>query len=310
MIITVTMNPAIDKTVEIDTFIHKGLNRISKVEYDAGGKGINVSKTIRELGGQSVATGFLAGNNGKTISNILETMEITSDFVWVSGETRTNTKVIEKDASLTELNEMGPAITEADIEVLKEKLLLYANEEAIFIFAGSIPAGVSKSIYGELIGLVKGKGAKVLLDADGEAFKNAIEKAPDMIKPNHVELAEYTGLSEGAAIEELVKEAEKIKEKGISNIVISMGKEGALFLLEDYKAKCPGIKIEAHSAVGAGDAMVAAFAYAMDHHLSKEETAKLCMAASAGAVTTIGTKPPSKDVVDKLLKQVVVSKSI
>ena len=104
MIITVTMNPAIDKTVEIEQLVPNGLNRIQKVEYDAGGKGINVSKTIHELGGESLAMGFLGGNAGKTIENVLTSWNIQHDFIWVEGETRTNTKVFEKSGGVTELN--------------------------------------------------------------------------------------------------------------------------------------------------------------------------------------------------------------
>ncbi len=308
MIVTVTMNPAIDKTVEVEELVCRGLNRIRKVEYDAGGKGINVSKTIRELGGDSVATGFLGGNNGQVIANVLEGKGISCDFVWVSGETRTNTKVIEDDGSLTELNEPGPVISDKDICDLKSKLSGYADKNTMFIFAGSIPTGVSKEIYREMICLVKEKGASVLLDADGEAFSRSIEANPDIIKPNQVELEGYLGLQEGTDFTELIEAAESIKEKDVRNIVVSMGKDGALFLLEDYMVKCPGLSIKAHSAVGAGDAMVAALAYAWDHQLGKEETVKLCMAASAGAVTTIGTKPPSRDVVDDLMRQVKIER--
>ena len=308
MIVTVTMNPAIDKTVEVEKLVCRGLNRIRKVEYDAGGQGINVSKTIHELGGHSVATGFLGGNNGQIIANVLKEKGIACDFVWVSGETRTNTKVVEDDGSLTELNELGPMIDDKDICELKSKLLGYADKNTMFIFAGSIPAGVSKDIYREMICLLKEQGASVLLDADGEVFSRTIEAIPNIIKPNRVELEGYLGLQEGTETLELIKVAESIKKKGVKNIVVSMGENGALFLLEDYKARCPGLSIKAHSAVGAGDAMVAALAYAWDHQLEKEETVKLCMAASAGAVATIGTKPPSRKVVDDLMKQVKIER--
>ena len=304
MIVTVTMNPAIDKTVEVGQFVSRGLNRIRKVEYDAGGKGINVSKTIHELGGTSVATGFLGGNNGQVIANVLKEKGIACDFVWVDGETRTNTKVVEDDGSLTELNEPGVWISEESISQLEQKLLGYANPNTLFVFSGSIPAGVPKEIYGELISLVKSKGAAALLDADGEVFRMSVEAIPDYIKPNQVELEGYLKLHKDASVAELVKGAEGIKAKGIQNIVVSMGKDGALFLLEGYRAKCPGISVKAHSTVGAGDAMVAALAYAWDRKLGKEETVKLCMAVSAGAVTTVGTKPPSKNVVDDLMNQV------
>ena len=306
MIVTVTMNPAIDKTIEIDKFIYNGLNRIQKVEYDAGGKGINVSKTICELGGKSIATGFLGGNNGKLIDNVLKKCGITSDFVWVSGETRTNTKVVEADGTLTELNEPGALVRDEDIQKLKDKLLTYANEETIFIFAGSIPNTVSKDIYRELISVVKEKGAYVLLDADGEAFGKALESKPNMIKPNRAELEAYLGVSAESNTSRLLDAAKGIRQTGIENIVVSMGQDGALFLMENDEFMCDGLSVEVSSTVGAGDAMVAAFAYARECKLSKEETVKLCMATSAGAVTTVGTKPPSKELVDELKKQVYV----
>ena len=303
MIVTVTMNPAIDKTIEIDKFIYNGLNRIRKVQYDAGGKGINVSKTICELGGQSIATGFLGGNNGKLIDNVLRDYGIISDFVWVSGETRTNTKMVEDDGTLTELNEAGAFVCDEDIQKLKEKLLDYANEQTIFVFAGSIPSGVAKDIYRELICLVKERGSYVLLDADGEAFCKAVEANPNMIKPNKVELEAYLGLRAVSGISELIDAAKNMKRKGIENIVVSMGGEGALFLMGDDEFLCEALPVKVASTVGAGDAMVAAYAYAWERKLSKEETVKLCMATSAGAVTTTGTKPPSKELVYELLEK-------
>lgn len=210
MIITVSMNPAIDKTVEIGKLIPGGLNRIQKVEYDAGGKGINVSKTIRELGGESIATGFLGGNAGKTIENVLNEKKIRNDFVWVSGETRTNTKVFEENGEVTELNEPGPVIGEEEMKTLMDKLEEYANEEALFILAGSIPSGVDKHIYAEIIRLVHAKGGKVLLDADGELFRNSLAASPDMIKPNRVELEEYAGIDYRASDEEVLRLAREL----------------------------------------------------------------------------------------------------
>ena len=306
MIITVTMNPAIDKTVEIDSLVEGGLNRIKKVEYDAGGKGINVSKTIRELGGHSIATGFLGGNNGKTIASVLKDKGIASDFIWVDGETRTNTKVFEENGTLTELNEPGPVITEEQIQELMEKLLGYAGIDTLVVLSGSIPAGVPKDTYARIIREVHKKGAKVLLDADGELFRLGVEAAPDMIKPNRVELEEYAGMDYRASEEELLKIAEKFREKGIGTIAVSMGKSGAMFLLEDTAAKCPALKVKAHSTVGAGDAMVAGLAYAWNEKLPADEKIRLCIAVSAGAVTTIGTKPPAKELVEELKKQVTV----
>lgn len=308
MIITVTMNPAIDKTVEIDQLIPGGLNRIRKVEYDAGGKGINVSKTIRELGGTSIATGFLGGNAGKTIENVLNEKSIKNDFIHVEGETRTNTKVFEKTGAVTELNEPGPAISKKQIQTLLQKLESYADEDTLFVLAGSIPKGVDQNIYAEITRLVHKKGAKVLLDADGELFRTSLEAVPDIIKPNRVELEEYAGFDYRVSVEELLDLARKIRQKGIGTVAVSMGKSGALLVKEGYEVRCPALSVKAHSTVGAGDAMVAALAYSWDQGLENESMTRLCIAASAGAVTTIGTKPPAKELVDQLAQQVIIEK--
>lgn len=308
MIVTVTMNPAIDKTVEIDKLLPGGLNRIKKAEYDAGGKGINVSKTIRELGGESIAIGFLGGSAGKTIESVLNEKKIKHDFIWVDGETRTNTKVFEENGAVTELNEPGPQISEGQIGQLIEKVSGYAGEETLFILSGSVPGGVDKQIYARLIRLMHEKGSEVLLDADGELFKNALSERPDIIKPNRTELAEFTGCDYRASREELLKQAGSLKEKGIKTVAVSMGKDGAVFVRGEYEVSCPALNVKAHSTVGAGDAMVAALAYAWSKKMEAEETVRLCMAASAGAVTTIGTKPPSRELVKELMTKVIIEK--
>lgn len=308
MIITVTMNPAIDKTVEIDQLLPGGLNRIRKVEYDAGGKGINVSKTIRELGGTSIATGFLGGNAGKTIQSVLGKKEIGNDFIQVDGETRTNTKVFEENGAVTELNEPGPVISEDQIHALLQKLEDYADDHTLFVLAGSIPAGVDRNIYAEITRLVHKKGAKVLLDADGELFRNSLEAVPDIIKPNRVELEEYAGFDYRASQEELLNLARKIRQKGIGTVAVSMGKSGAMLVKDGYEVRCPALSVKAHSTVGAGDAMVAALAYSWDQGLDDDALTRLCIAASAGAVTTIGTKPPTRELVDQLAEQVIIER--
>lgn len=306
MIVTVTMNPAIDKTIDVDYLERGGLNRIQHVELDAGGKGINVSKTIKELGGESIATGFIAGNSGKIIENVLMEKQIKTDFIEVPGETRTNTKVFETTGELTELNEPGPEIKPVDVQALLNKLESYASEETLFVLAGSIPKGVEKDIYYRIIELVHKKGAKVLLDADGELFTKALEAVPDIIKPNRVELEQYAGMDYVASEQEILGIARRLMDKGIGTVAVSMGKSGAIFLQKDYVVRCPGLKVKAHSTVGAGDAMVAALSYSRDKNLSNVDTVKMCMAVSAGAVTTIGTKPPTREVVDGLIGQVVI----
>jgi len=309
MIVTVTMNPAIDKTVDIERMIQGGLNRIQRVEMDAGGKGINVSKTIQALGGRSIATGFIGGKTGDIIEGVLnEYTGITTDFVRVGGETRTNLKVVEQRGEVTELNEPGPSADKDQMEALFTKLEHYAGPETLFVLAGSIPKGMDPGIYRIITEKVHEKGAKVLMDADGELFVEALKAKPDMLKPNRVELEAFYEMNYRASEQELVYMGRKLLDNGAKLAAISMGQMGALFITDSGIYRCPGLTVKAHSTVGAGDAMVAAIAYSWDQKLSIEETVELCMAVSAGAVTTIGTKPPSKDVVDELKKQVVIQK--
>ena len=308
MIRTVTMNPAIDKTIDVETFVHGGLNRVKHIIMDAGGKGINVSKTIKALGGDSIATGFLGGNNGNAIVNMLANDEVNAEFVTVDGETRINTKIAEADGTVTELNVAGPEISEEELSKLQEQLMQYAKEGTWFVLSGSVPAGVPKTIYGDIIRKVHEKGAKVFLDADGELFTQSLAAKPDAIKPNRVELEKYIGADHSLSEEELLSAGKDLLEQGIGTVIISLGHEGALFLTKDECLKCPAISIDVHSTVGAGDALVAAFTYGMDKGENFETCAKLGIATSAGAVSTEGTKPPTRDKVDKLIQLVKVIK--
>lgn len=306
MIVTVTMNPAIDKTVDIERMERGGLNRIKRVVLDAGGKGINVSKTIKELGLDTIATGFIGGTAGNIIENVLHDYKIPTDFVVVDGETRTNMKVVEAAGEVTELNEPGPSVSEEKIDELIQKLEGYANQDTLFILAGSIPSGVDNTIYKRITESVHKKGAKVFLDADGALFVNSLEAKPDMIKPNRAELEELFQLDYRASEQEIISMARRLMQKGIQFVAVSLGQMGALFVTEDKVLKCMGLSVKAHSTVGAGDAMVAALAYGWDKKMSLEERVKMGIAVSAGAVTTVGTKPPTKELVEELYRQVVV----
>ena len=306
MILTITMNPAIDKTLELEKLERGQVNRIRHVELDVGGKGINVSKTIQQLGGNSIAMGFIAGNNGKVVRNALEELGIFTDFIEVEGETRTNTKVYESAGQVTELNEPGPEIGTKELEQLLEKIADHTTTDTLVVLAGSVPKGIDTNIYARITELVHSQGGKVLVDADGELFSKALEAVPDMMKPNREELQKYAGLEHPATEEELLMLAEKIMKKGISQMAVSMGSDGALFFGRDCKVKCPALEVTAHSTVGAGDAMVAAMAYGWEKQLEPEEQIRYCMAASAGAVTTLGTKPPSQEKVNELKQMVKV----
>ncbi len=306
MIVTVTMNPAIDKTADLVKLEVGSLNRLKNVIMDAGGKGINVSKTIKALGGKTIACGFIGGSGGVVIEQVLREQGITSDFIKIENGTRTNLKIVEENGFVTELNEPGPFVSEEEINALQEKLLSYAGDDTLFVLAGSIPNGVDKGIYKTITKMVKQKGAKVFLDADGELFVNALEGAPDIIKPNRSELEEYFHKDYRVDEKELIEMGHQLMDKGIGMVAISLGQMGALFLTNEKVIKCPGLKVEAHSTVGAGDAMVAALSFGLSLNKDIEECVKLAMATSAGAVTTKGTKPPTKELVEELMERVQI----
>lgn len=300
MIITVTMNPAIDKTAELKRLERGSLNRLQNCLWDIGGKGINVSKTVQAMGGETVATGFCGGGTGRQMEESLKELGIKSDFVHIGDETRVNLKLVEGNGIVTELNEPGPIVTEEEQKRLTEKLISYAGTDTLFVFAGSIPRGIEKDIYLKLIPLVKEKGARVFLDADGELFARGLEGRPDYIKPNRKELEEYFKKDYRVTEEELLDMGRELLQKGSSLVAVSLGQMGALFLTRENAFKCPGIKVKAHSTVGAGDAMVAALVYSLAGKEELRESVKLAMAVSAGAVTTRGTKPPGRELIEEL----------
>jgi len=301
-IITVTLNPALDKTAHVSSLVQGGLNRLEDIVLDAGGKGINVSKMIAALGGASVATGFLGGGSGEEIERLLHDLEIQTDFVKTGHPTRTNLKLYSPAHGITEFNEPGAPVSDDEIEALKERLMGYASPSATFVFAGSLPQGADTDTYADLIRMVKKKGASVFLDTDSAAFRAAIEMKPDYIKPNIFELTQYFG--EQGKPENCASLCRQFIDKGIKMAAVSMGAEGAMFVTATEALYAPGLAIQAQSTVGAGDSMVGALVYAFHQGLPLRDAAALGIAASAGAVTTAGTKPPDRALVDELLKQV------
>lgn len=308
MIVTVTMNPAIDKTARIEEFIYGKLNRIDSTSVDVGGKGINVSKVIYNLGGETIATGFIGGNNGVVIEKDLKYRGIKVDFVIVNQETRTNLKLIDETGKVTELNEIGPTISDKQIEILTDKIVSLAKEDTLFVLTGSIPNGLEPTIYRDIIFKIQEKKAKVFLDADGDAFAFGLEAKPDIIKPNRYELQKYFKVEGDSTKEELIDMGKKLQNKGIDIVIISLGEEGVLFFVHQSVFEVPGINVEVKSPVGAGDALVGAYVWGLDKGLPMEEIIKTAVAASAGAVTTVGTKPPMKEVIEALKKEVTIKK--
>ena len=307
MIITVTLNPALDKTIEIDDFKINSVNRIVSTRVDAGGKGINVSKVIKELKNKSVALGFLGGNSGNQIKNYLDDINVDNSFLPLKGETRTNTKIFDKvNNTHTDINESGPGLSEEDIINIKKKIMEYCKEDSLVVLSGSVPSGVSSSIYGDIIKEVKNKGGKVILDAEGDLLMQGIKAGPYLVKPNVEELEKAFGI-EIKNENELIETAKKVLEYGVKYVVISQGSEGSIFITGDKIAKVKGIKVEVKSTVGAGDSMVAALAIASEMNYSFEEAMKLACATSTANVMTEGSQTGRLVDIERLKKEIIIN---
>lgn len=307
MIVTVTLNPSMDKTGKVERFEHGGVNHITDIIRDAAGHGIIAAKTVKALEREEavVATGFLGGINGERIRLILEGLGIPTDFVTIAGNTRTNLKVVESNGFVSEFNEPGPAVNDFELAALKAKILGYAGPDTVFVFSGSILPGCPVDIYRDWVAEVKAKGSKVVLDVDAPVLREAVEAKPDIIKPDKKQLEEYYGYEFAVAEEGMIDMAKRIvDEKGVGMVVVSRGALGALFVTADKVYRCRAPRILAKSPVGAGAAMNAALALGLHNGCTTEDTISLAMGVSVGACTTEGTKPPTKEVVEEFRAQI------
>lgn len=306
MIYTVTLNPAIDKTAYIPGFCAGGVNRVQTLREDAGGKGINVSKCLKALGAQSVAAVILAGETGKHLENLLKQERLEILPVQTAGQTRTNLKIVDAEAGQnTDINEPGPGADEAVLQTLLNCICEKIIPGDIVILSGSLPVGAPKDVYRRWIEKFHTLGARVILDADGEAMAQGVKAAPDMVKPNETELARLLGRPMETE-EEYLAAGKELLAMGISHVVISLGGDGAIFLWEDAVYRAAGLSVPVQSTVGAGDSVVAAMAYGMEKDMPRQEQIALAMAMGAASVMQSGSQAPDMNAVKTLAQQVKI----
>ena len=227
MIVTVTLTPALDKTVVIPRFSVGEVNRIQSLRLDAGGKGINVSKTLRALGGESVATGLVGGGAGKFIEDSLLAMGVESDFIHVPGETRTNLKVIDPELHTnTDVNEPGAAVNAETLEALLARVERRVGSGDVVVLAGKAPPTAPDTLFADWCRRLRKKGADVYMDADGALLIEGVKAKPTLIKPNDAELERVIG-HKVSSMEEIVKAARQLAADGIDTVVVSLGGDGA-----------------------------------------------------------------------------------
>lgn len=294
MIATVTLNAAIDKTYYVDSFDLHQVSRVKRVLTEPGGKGNNVAKIIKLLGGEVVASGCIGGNNGQVIEHLLHTRAITTDFVTVSGESRTCLNIIDESNQYasTELLEPGITISIAQFAAIKLKVEQLARHSTIVVFSGSLPQGVPVDGYAALIRIVQKAGAQAFLDTSGSAFAHAITAKPYCIKPNQQELEQWTNTI-------LKKEQQwidavwKLADLGIEQVCITRGSQGSIVMLDKQIYQVIAPTIQAINPVGCGDAFVAGMAYATS--MQYDPVRRLKLASAVAAANALSEKAGDMD---------------
>ncbi|WP_301409777.1 1-phosphofructokinase [Borreliella tanukii] len=276
MIYTLTLNPSVDYKIVLKEFKEESLNYALNNNFFAGGKGINVSTVLENLGKSSTALGFLGGFTGDYIKFSLDSKGIKNDFIKIKYDTRLNIKMIANGRE-TEINANSPDISEDEFELLKNKLKGLANN-SILVMSGSVPTALGENAYNEISNIISND-IKLIIDTSGKPLKKILQLNPFLIKPNIYELEDLFN-SKFNSTKELIKIGKNLVEGGVQNIIISMGSDGAIFIGSNnvaFRAFVP--KISPISTIGAGDSVIAGFVYAFDNKNTLEDSFKFGVAA-------------------------------
>lgn len=303
MITTVTLNPAIDTRYFIEDFKEGRLFRAEKTIKSPGGKGLNVTKVLRQMGADVVATGIIGGKNGEWIQENLKKMDIKEEFYVSSAETRVCIAVLAKHSE-TEILESGEELTDSDLRAFEKKLMELVEKSDVITMSGSLPKGMEAGYYQKLVELVNRKGKKVILDTSGKSLLEGVKGKPYLIKPNFDELEYVLGESIDGR-DKIKKAVEKLKNLGAQNVLVSLGGEGAIYFGEEIlKITIPKIKI--HNTVGSGDSSVAGFAKGLDDGLELNEILKLSMACGMSNAQSMETGRVIPEDVKEFMENITV----
>ena len=307
MILTVCLNPAIDKSLSVEMLTVDGVNRVVSSRRDPGGKGINVAKVVRNLGGETLATGILGGSTGEYIQKKLDALGIAHDFVIREAPTRTNLKISDLHRhTMTELNEPGEPVTDEELGAVWSKIENAVKPGDIVVFAGKNPPGMADDVLAKWITALRERGIVTALDTVGEAMRLGVAAKPSVIKPNREELSDFYG--EPLHYQrDILAAAREIVESGVERVVVSLGGDGAMFVTAKEVLLASGIRVEVKSTVGCGDAMLAALLYGIEKGESWEETARLAVAAATANVMMGGSQAPKLEQLEPLLSQVEIT---
>jgi 1-phosphofructokinase len=300
--VTVTLNPAIDRTVTIPHFTAGSVNRVETVRSNPGGKGVNVAASLADSGQRVAVTGFLGRDNTASFEALFRDKKIADHFVRIAGQTRVGIKVVDPAlGQTTDINFPGAAVASDDLDALGEQIA--ALDAGCFVLAGSLPPGVDPAIYQRLVGELRARGKRVVIDASGAPLRHAIMARPQLIKPNVQELGELLGTTLRGE-REIIAAARQLLAGGLETVVVSMGKDGAVFVTTSEAVIARPPEVEVRSTVGAGDAMVAGIVAAHARGFSLAETARLSTAFSVHALTRTEPAPDFRDAIQALLPHI------
>ncbi len=304
MIFTLTPNPSVDRSLTVTEIRFNNVLRSQNLRLDWGGKGFNVSRSLHQLGVESVAMGWVGGGTGKMLADGLQRLGIQTDFVWVDQDTRTNTMIIEEEGEWhIKVNEPGPHISPDDIEQLYLKVEGYAKKGDLWVLSGSLPPDVPEDFYAKLIGLFHQRGARVYLDASGKALQLGCQARPYLVKPNVLEASQVAGFSIDNQ-EDAKRAALHFLRLGIEYFALTMGESGLLLASAREMVYATPPKLHVKNATGSGDTLMAGMIYAQMHNMDLVEVARWGVAAGSASVETEGVSEFEIERVEDLLSEV------
>jgi 6-phosphofructokinase 2 len=306
LISTITLNPSLDQYLTVDGLVVDGPNRWSRLHRYAGGKGIDVSRAIHEMGGRTIAYGFIGGTVGRAVEIFLDEEGVPFSFTPVKGETRTNFIITDsKTNHQTRIDAPGPHITRGEFERFERKMQRIRPSPDLIVMGGSAPPGIPSNVYYTITLEAKGFGVRTILDADSQWLAEGVKAKPYLIKPNVREAEELLKreLPDEAAI---IQAARDIAEMGVEIAVISRGKDGIIAATKDTVIKAVPPEVKAKSAVGAGDCTIAGLALKLAGEEPLTRACRLAVALGTAAVLTPGTELARREDVEALLPQIKV----
>ncbi|MCA9930039.1 MAG: 1-phosphofructokinase, partial [Anaerolineales bacterium] len=294
MIYTLTLNPAVDRELTVPAIEFDTVLRACDWRVDFGGKGFNVSRMLKSLGTTSTALGFTGGRAGELLRNGLESLGIQTDFVWVTGETRTNVSIVDEgNGRYIKVNEPGPTISIEDQNNLLAKIRQLAQSDDWWVLAGSLPPGVPAEFYADIIAILHEAGAQAILDTSGTALEHGCGARPFLAKPNDVEAGQLTDLPVQNRTQ-IAAAAQAVQAAGVRNVVISLGKDGAILANGEQIVIAASPTIEERNPIGAGDSMVGGLVWGLSQGQDVAEALRWGIACGAATASMSGTAVGTK----------------